>query len=139
MGTGFATGGLVNSSDPIVSGSVVPNETFTIECSYDNNRPNATQKSVTVSTQALVPTINAKPKTVLLGGDSTLTWDTAGQAGCTLTGGNGKNKNGDPLDADKAGFTDVVRVSGRTTYKIDCPAGQDPTVTVDVIPKGFEE
>jgi hypothetical protein len=138
-GNGFATGGRVNGSDGIVASALPGNETFTIVCSYDDNLPNATQKNVTVSTQALVPTINASPKTVPPRGISTLTWDTAGQAGCTLTGGNGKNKNGDPLDASQAGFgTDQVFVSGRTTYKLDCPVGQDATVVVDVTPQGYE-
>ncbi len=59
-----------------------------------------------------------------------ITWVLNGQTGCILTG-NGLNTT---VSAD----SDTTQtINGRTTFTLTCPSGAD-SVTVEVVPKGFE-
>ncbi len=68
-----------------------------------------------------------------------LSWDVHGQVGCTLTGGNNKNADGQTLNVYVPDAADTIIVPlGRTTYTLTCPKGNPSSVRVDVLPRGFE-
>ena len=83
------------------------------------------------------PEVFANPRTVLQGDVTKITWEIYGQIGCTLSGGEISNLS--ILDGEEK----ITTIEGRTTYTISCPdllGGPNLTdsVTVDVIPRGFE-
>ncbi len=120
--------------------SPLTNASYNYVLGCRDNANNSITLDNVVITVNVDPKLTATPKTVKNGGDlATLTWDVHGQQlGCTLTGGNGMDAGGVALNAYAPGATASVKVLGRTTYKLDCPVGQDATVTIDVAPKVYE-
>ncbi len=88
---------------------------------------------------AVEPVLSTNTLIVEEGDDTSLDWDTNGvdETLCTLTGGALATN---PLLTD-GGDTDTgsktVQVNARTTYTLTCPSGAD-TLTVEIVPKGFE-
>lgn len=93
-------------------------------------------------TVTYIPELNATRKLVNDGGTTTLIWDTnnGNEASCTLNNG-----TGDLITANVGDFSTgsvVVTVNGRTTYKLTCPippsGSESDSVTIEVVPKGYE-
>ncbi len=93
-------------------------------------------------TVTYIPELNATRKLVNDGGTTTLIWDTnnGNEASCTLNNG-----TGDLITANIGDFSTgsvVVTINGRTTYKLTCPippsGSESDSVTIEVVPKGYE-
>ncbi len=79
----------------------------------------------------LAPDLTVDKRLVEQGGNVVLTYYPNGQT-CTLSGGGLNMTN---LTSD--GSTPSQTISGRTTFTLSCPTGND-TVTVEVVPRGWE-
>ncbi len=82
------------------------------------------------ATCVLSPELTVNKRMVEQGTQVTITWILHGQTDCTLTG-NGLNQT---VSVDS---TINQTINGRTTFTLACPSGTD-TVTVEVVPRGFE-
>ncbi len=136
-GNGFSTGNAPDGTDPATALGTVGTQQYTIACS--NGGPPEITRSVTLNTLAGTSTLTANPRIVNQGTSATLTWNLAGQTGCTLTGGGAPlplNQTQLETDADSS---ISLTVDARTTYVLSCTSSGDSVpVTVEIVPIGFE-
>ncbi len=80
------------------------------------------------------PTISANPRYVEVGQQTTLTWDTNGNSGCTLTA----NDTIVPAVDPNLVTMHNPSINARTTYTLICPPYDPASVMVEVVPRQFE-
>ncbi len=124
-GSGFSTSNAISGVDTATVSSVAnTTELYGIVCG--NAGVPGVSRYVSVTTYPAVPVITASPRLVEQGTRVTLTYNTAGQT-CTLTGVGSVTGTG----------SSQVTVQAQTQYVLDCPVA-DASVTVEIVPKGFE-
>ncbi len=94
---------------------------------------------VNVTGSVGVPDLSATNLLVEQNNPTNLNWNTnnGNESLCTLTGGTITTNPLSPTAGDVNTGTKQVTVTARTTYTLTCPTGSD-TVTVEVVPRGFE-
>ncbi|MCF7857214.1 MAG: hypothetical protein K9M10_01885 [Candidatus Pacebacteria bacterium] len=86
-----------------------------------------------------LPKISASRKIINTGATTTLLWNTSNndESLCSLTGGLISGNPLSPTAGDvETGSVDVT-ITARTTFTLTCPSGT-ASVTVDILPRGFE-
>lgn len=79
------------------------------------------------------PTIDADPRVIEEGSQTTVSWTVPDPEACTLSGG---GYNNEPISSLGSGITPTLEAT--TTFIIDCGAYGSDSVTVEVVPKNFE-
>jgi hypothetical protein len=124
-GSGFSTGNAVKGVDTATVSSVAnTTELYGVVCG--NGGIPGVSRSISVTTYPALPVITASSRLVEQGTSVTLTYNTAGQV-CTLNGVGSVTGSG----------SSQVTVQAQTQYVLDCPLA-DASVTVEIVPKGFE-
>ncbi len=132
-GNGFSTGNAPDGTDVATAQSTVGIQQYSILCG--NGGVGEITRSVSLNATAGTSTLSASPRIVNQGNNATLTWNLAGQTGCTLTGG-GLNYDQTYLEANTS-FSPTV--NAHTTYTLSCTSTADSvSATVEIIPIGFE-
>lgn len=128
-GSGFSTGGATGGIDSTITEPSAGNtNNYTVVCNKTGAAP--ASDSLNVTTRAPVD-IDADPKVVYQGEQSTVTWSTgsADPASCSVTG----PEINLPTLSSSSG-SEVVDVNGESTYTIDCGVSGTDSVTIRVLP-----
>lgn len=130
-GSGFSTGGATSGSTD-VSPSV--DTTYFLTCTGPGGSDGDTA-DVDVSNPSAPPEIDADPDRVERGDTTSLSWDTNGHLGCSISG-----TNGDSFDPEVVSSPQTTgEVFGETTFTILCTDdSSSDDVDVTIIPE-FEE